>query len=218
MASRVFARFLCGDANIYDANADGAMDLHMQHFHRMNTVSSTANPMGGINGADGAYVSSVYKTTMTNFINNHANRPECMSCHSNLDPLGLALFKYYGTNLAAKQQLGQLMSYTEINVPKNAMKFAIGVNSTYSDSTVGTGAFLGEEVKGFSGVADKLSRSRLFYACAAQDAFQNMFGRMPTSIEARKAYKNVIDRFADDKDYNNMILGLVEIEQNLGGE
>ena len=220
MSSRVFARFLCGDANIYDPNVDGAMDLHMQHFHRMNTVSSTANPMGGISSdpAQGSSTINTYKNTMTNFINNHANRPECMTCHSNLDPLGLALFKYYGTNLAAKQQLGSQMSYVEINTPKNSTKFSVGVNSTYSDSTMGTGAFLGEEVKGFSGVADKLSRSRLFYSCAAQDAFQNMFGRMPTSIEARKAYKNVIDRFTDDKDYNNMILGLVEIEQNLGGE
>ena len=226
MASRVFARFLCGDANIYDPNADGTMDQHMASFNRINSVSSLANPMGGIYGSGGIYATdgsaSSYKTIMTTFVQTHVSHPECMSCHANLDPLGLALFKYYGSNIAGKQSLGTYTAYSELNIPLNGgvggNRFPAATSALTSDATIGTGMFLGESVSGFAGVGDKLSRSRLFYACATQDAFQNMFGRMPTTIEARKAYKNVVDRFMEDRDYNNMILGLVEIEQNLGGE
>ncbi len=214
LANRVFARLLCGDPNMYDPAVDGKQLDHIASFNQIATVGIHGYP------AASAFVTGTAGAKEKNFVTNHLNRPDCMTCHQNLDPLGMSLFKYYGSNLGWGHQIGGSSGFgterPELAPPASIWSHPFGAAA--DDTVIGHGMFLGKEANGFGGVGKIVSESRLFYSCAAQDAFQNMFGRMPTSIEARKAYKNVVDQFMESKNYNEMIQGLAEIQENLGGE
>ena len=210
ISSRVFARLLCGEANLYDPKDDGKYDDHLESFHQIAT--------NGIQGYTSGSYSVEDHDKMTAFIKDHANQASCMSCHLNLDPLGMALFKFYGNNLAQKHKLGQNFGAYEPEISSPTTQSMYPFGSAVDDTRIGEGMLLGKNAKGFEGVGKVLSESRLYYSCATQDAFQNMFGRLPSSIEARRAYKNVVDKFMSTKNYNEMIQGLAEIQENLGGE
>ena len=204
ISQRVFKRFLCGDANLYDPSADGALALHLNAFSQM--------------------ANSVYDPNDTpivqNFVTTHLSSGgkllnDCMSCHQNLDPLGMGLFKYYGSFIAKKTILGQLSINSELRRSSSGG----GTPGMVSDQDMlGDGVFLGKTVHGFAGVGQSIADSRLFYACATQTAFTNLFGRMASGVEARKVYTNAIDNFYKNRNYNQMILDLAEIQDNLGGQ
>lgn len=203
-SQRVFKRFLCTEANIYDPTSS-AYALQSNYY-----ASNFAN----------ASWDSGSRTAAANFVQNHI-RPDCASCHSNLDPLGMALFTQYGGWIGYNYKIGDLYNNPALGYRfevSNGIGGAIGVVGNNAPDAIGHGLFLNQEVQGFAGVGQAVANSSLFYSCAAQTAFQNMFGRLPSSAEAQVRMKNAIDHFQSQKKYNLMIQELAEIQEKLGGQ
>ena len=147
LAARYFIRFLCdGPAERYD------------EMPKNNTSSMSSSDVA-------RYIPGSAKDHL---------RPECYSCHRNLDPLSSSLSSSFVPKFGTKYEtLGEMLHYPD---PQGSEE--IGINGMIGGAKKGEGLFLGKPITGgVQEVGQVLTQSHSFSKCVVRKTFMNLMGR-----------------------------------------
>ena len=130
----------------------------------------------------------------------HFTLKTCYACHVNLDPLGAAL----GANFLKSVQTGQ----DDITGEMGSLGSLGGILGVDFSGPKGVGAFLGSEVIGVEGVANKLVQSDKWARCVVEKTFLNVFGR-PVLLSDVKEKETWVNQFEQDHQFNHLVRSMV---------
>ncbi len=213
--ARVFLRFLCGLPSIYDPRPDGKENAHREAFLEMVNRHDPA-----IKAQDKAKFAAFVKSHLYEEGTNNI-RQDCMSCHRNLDPGGMALFRYYGQWANSPGfKVSDISGGPSVAVPeKGANVWAFGPSQmstslglfgvTQNVSAADEGMFLGHEVLGWEEFGEVLGNHHMFRSCVVKTAFENFYGRKMTFPEERDILPRVSNNFNRHRNWNQMMQELV---------